>query len=281
MRKLVLLRHGESDWNRENRFTGWTDVDLSDQGIAEARAAGKLLKAQAYAFELAYTSVLKRAIRTLWIALEELEQMWLPVEKSWRLNERHYGALQGLNKTQMAAKYGEEQVLVWRRSYDTRPPELDASDPRYEGKDPRYAGVAVPRTECLKDTVARVVPYWESTIAPAVRSGKRVLIAAHGNSMRALVKHLDGISDEAIVKLNIPTGIPLVYELDDSLKPARHYYLGDPEEVARRVAGRRRALGVQVAEREAEIARMLVARAAAGVPDLVTVTLPENAPADL
>jgi 2,3-bisphosphoglycerate-dependent phosphoglycerate mutase len=236
MRKLVLLRHGESDWNRENRFTGWTDVDLSDKGIAEARAAGKLLKAQGYAFELAYTSVLKRAIRTLWIALDELEQMWLPVEKSWRLNERHYGALQGLNKAQMAAKYGEEQVLVWRRSYDTRPPELDAGDPRYEGKDPRYAGVAVPRTECLKDTVARVVPYWESTIAPAVRSGKRVLMAAHGNSMRALVKHLDGLSDEAIVKLNIPTGIPLVYELDESLKPERHYYLGDPEEVARRVA---------------------------------------------
>jgi 2,3-bisphosphoglycerate-dependent phosphoglycerate mutase len=236
MRKLVLLRHGESDWNRENRFTGWTDVDLSEKGIAEARAAGRLLKSEGYAFELAYTSVLKRAIRTLWIALDHLEQMWLPVEKSWRLNERHYGALQGLNKAEMAAKFGEEQVLSWRRSYDTRPPELDARDPRYEGKDPRYAGVAVPRTECLKDTVARVVPYWESTIAPAVRSGKRVLIAAHGNSMRALVKHLDGISDEAIVKLNIPTGIPLVYELDDSLKPARHYYLGDPEEVARRVA---------------------------------------------
>jgi 2,3-bisphosphoglycerate-dependent phosphoglycerate mutase len=236
MRKLVLLRHGESDWNRENRFTGWTDVDLSEKGIAEARAAGRLLNSEGYAFELAYTSVLKRAIRTLWIALEHLEQMWLPVEKSWRLNERHYGALQGLNKAEMAAKFGEEQVLIWRRSYDTRPPELDARDPRYEGKDPRYAGVAVPRTECLKDTVARVVPYWDSTIAPAVRSGKRVLIAAHGNSMRALVKHLDGISDAAIVKLNIPTGIPLVYELDDSLKPARHYYLGDPEEVARRVA---------------------------------------------
>jgi 2,3-bisphosphoglycerate-dependent phosphoglycerate mutase len=236
MRKLVLLRHGESDWNRENRFTGWTDVDLSEKGIAEARAAGKLLKSSGYAFDLAYTSVLKRAIRTLWIALEHLEQMWLPVEKSWRLNERHYGALQGLNKAEMAAKFGEEQVLIWRRSYDTRPPELDARDPRYEGQDPRYAGVAVPRTECLKDTVARVVPYWESTIAPAMRSGKRVLIAAHGNSMRALVKHLDGISDEAIVKLNIPTGIPLVYELDDSLKPARHCYLGDPEEVARRVA---------------------------------------------
>jgi 2,3-bisphosphoglycerate-dependent phosphoglycerate mutase len=236
MRKLVLLRHGESDWNRENRFTGWTDVDLSQQGIAEARDAGKLLKSEGYAFDVAYTSVLKRAIRTLWIALEHLEQMWLPVEKSWRLNERHYGALQGLNKAEMAAKFGEEQVLVWRRSYDTRPDALDINDPRYEGKDRRYAGVQVPRTECLKDTVARVVPYWESTIAPAVRSGKRVLIAAHGNSMRALVKHLDGISDEAIVKLNIPTGIPLVYELDDALRPARHYYLCDPEEVARRVA---------------------------------------------
>ena len=236
MRKLVLLRHGESDWNRENRFTGWTDVDLSEKGIAEARAAGKLLKSEGYAFDLAYTSVLKRAIRTLWIALDELEQMWLPVEKSWRLNERHYGALQGLNKAEMAAKFGEQQVLVWRRSYDTRPDALDSNDPRYEGKDPRYAGVPVPRTECLKDTVARVVPYWESTLAPAIRSGKRVLIAAHGNSMRALVKHLDRISDEAIVKVNIPTGIPLVYELDEALKPTRHYYLGDPEEVARRVA---------------------------------------------
>jgi 2,3-bisphosphoglycerate-dependent phosphoglycerate mutase len=236
MRKLVLLRHGESDWNRENRFTGWTDVDLSEKGIAEARAAGKLLKSEGYAFDLAYTSVLKRAIRTLWIALDELEQMWLPVEKSWRLNERHYGALQGLNKAEMAAKFGEQQVLVWRRSYDTRPDALDINDPRYEGKDPRYAGVQVPRTECLKDTVARVVPYWESTLAPAIRSGKRVLIAAHGNSMRALVKHLDRISDEAIVKVNIPTGIPLVYELDEALKSTRHYYLGDPEEVARRVA---------------------------------------------
>jgi|SRR5918992_144469 2,3-bisphosphoglycerate-dependent phosphoglycerate mutase len=236
MRKLVLLRHGESDWNRENRFTGWTDVDLSEKGSAEARAAGKLLKSEGYAFDLAYTSVLKRAIRTLWIVLDELEQMWLPVEKSWRLNERHYGALQGLNKAEMAAKFGEEQVLLWRRSYDTRPDALDANDPRYEGRDPRYAGVKVPLTECLKDTVARVVPYWESTLAPAVRSGKRVLIAAHGNSMRALVKHFDRISDEAIVKVNIPTGIPLVYELDDSLRPTRHYYLGDPDEVARRVA---------------------------------------------
>jgi 2,3-bisphosphoglycerate-dependent phosphoglycerate mutase len=236
MRKLVFLRHGESDWNRENRFTGWTDVDLSEKGSAEARAAGKLLKSEGYAFDLAYTSVLKRAIRTLWIALDELEQMWLPVEKSWRLNERHYGALQGLNKAEMAAKYGEEQVLVWRRSYDTRPPALDRADARYEGKDPRYAGIEVPLTECLKDTVARVVPYWQSSIAPAVRSGKRVLVAAHGNSMRALVKYLDNIPDDKIVQVNIPTGIPLVYELDDSLKPVRHYYLGDPEEVARRVA---------------------------------------------
>ena len=236
MHKLVLLRHGESDWNRSNRFTGWTDVDLSPQGIAEARAAGKLLKSEGYAFDFAYTSVLKRAIRTLWIALDELGHMWLPVEKSWRLNERHYGALQGLNKAEMAAKFGEEQVLVWRRSYDIPPPALSKDDERYEGADPRYAGVEVPRTECLKDTVARVVPYWQGTIAPAVRAGKRVLIAAHGNSLRALVKYLDGVSDEKIVQLNIPTGIPLVYELDDSLKPLRHRYLGDPEEVARRVA---------------------------------------------
>jgi 2,3-bisphosphoglycerate-dependent phosphoglycerate mutase len=235
MRKLVLLRHGESDWNRENRFTGWTDVDLSAKGIDEARDAGKLLKAEGYAFDVAYTSVLKRAIRTLWIALDELGQMWLPEIKDWRLNERHYGSLQGLNKAEMAAKFGEPQVMVWRRSYDTPPPPLDAADPRYEGRDPRYAGIKAPLTECLKDTVARVVPYWESTIAPTVRAGKRVLIAAHGNSLRALVKHLDGISDEAIVKLNIPTGIPLVYELDASLKPLRHYYLGDPDD-ARKAA---------------------------------------------
>jgi 2,3-bisphosphoglycerate-dependent phosphoglycerate mutase len=236
MHKLVLLRHGESEWNRANRFTGWTDVDLSGAGIAEARAGGKLLKSSGYAFDLAFTSVLKRAIRTLWIALDELNQMWLPVEKTWRLNERHYGALQGLNKAEMAARFGEEQVLVWRRSYDVPPDPLDASDPRYEGNDPRYAGIQVPRTECLKDTVARVVPYWESSIAPAVRAGRRVLIAAHGNSLRALVKHLDGISDDAIVKLNIPTGIPLVYELDAALKPIRHTYLGDPQELERRLA---------------------------------------------
>jgi 2,3-bisphosphoglycerate-dependent phosphoglycerate mutase len=234
--RLVLLRHGESDWNRENRFTGWTDVDLSAQGLAEARAAGRLLKAEGYAFDLAFTSVLKRAIRTLWIALDELGQMWLPVEKSWRLNERHYGALQGLNKAETAAKFGEQQVLTWRRSYDIPPPALSRDDERYEGRDPRYAGVQVPLSECLKDTVARFLPYWQASIAPAVRSGRRVLIAAHGNSLRALVKHLDGVSDEAIVKLNIPTGIPLVYELDDALRPARHYYLGDPDEVARRVA---------------------------------------------
>jgi 2,3-bisphosphoglycerate-dependent phosphoglycerate mutase len=236
MVKLVLLRHGESEWNRENRFTGWTDVDLSPQGIAEARSAGRLLKAEGYAFDITYTSVLKRAIRTLWIALDELGQMWLPEEKNWRLNERHYGALQGLNKAEMAAKFGEAQVLAWRRSYDTRPDALDVDDPRYEGKDPRYAGVQVPRTECLKDTVARVVPYWQDTLAPVVRAGRRVLIAAHGNSLRALVKHLDNISDQKIMALNIPTGIPLVYEFDEALKPLRHYYLGDPEEVARRVA---------------------------------------------
>jgi 2,3-bisphosphoglycerate-dependent phosphoglycerate mutase len=236
MHKLVLLRHGESEWNRANRFTGWTDVDLSSAGIAEARAGGKALKSGGYAFDLAFTSLLKRAIRTLWIALDEVDQMWLPVEKSWRLNERHYGALQGLNKAEMAARFGEQQVLAWRRSYDVPPDPLDVNDARYEGKDPRYAGIPVPRTECLKDTVARVVPYWESSIAPAVRAGRRVLIAAHGNSLRALVKHLDGISDEAIVKLNIPTGIPLVYELDATLKPIRHSYLGDPQEVERRLA---------------------------------------------
>ena len=236
MHKLVLLRHGESTWNRENRFTGWTDVDLSPKGVEEARAGGRLLKSGGYEFDIAFTSVLKRAIRTLWLALEELDRMWLPVEKSWQLNERHYGDLQGLNKAEMAARFGEEQVLVWRRSYDTPPPVLDVSDQRYEGRDPRYAGVQVPRTECLKDTVARVMPYWNETIAPAIKSGRRVLIAAHGNSLRALVKHLDGISDKDIVGLNIPTGVPLVYELDASLKPAGHHYLGDADEVAKRIA---------------------------------------------
>ena len=236
MHRIVLLRHGESVWNRENRFTGWTDVDLSGAGVEEARAAGKLLAGERYAFDLACTSLLKRAIRTLNLALEELDQLWIPVTKDWRLNERHYGALQGLNKAETAAKFGEAQVLAWRRSYDTPPPALEPDDPRYEAADPRYAGVQVPLTECLKDTVARVLPYWNATIAPAVRAGRRVLVAAHGNSLRALIKHLDGVSDADIVGLNVPTGVPLVYELDASLKPLRHYYLGDAEEVARRVA---------------------------------------------
>jgi 2,3-bisphosphoglycerate-dependent phosphoglycerate mutase len=234
--RLVLLRHGESDWNRENRFTGWTDVDLSVKGIEEARAAGRSLAAAGLRFDLAFTSLLKRAIRTLWIALEELDQMWLPVEKSWRLNERHYGALQGLDKAEMAAKFGEPQVLAWRRSYDTPPPPLEKNDARYEGSDPRYAGVAVPRSECLKDTVARVIPYWNSAIAPAVSAGRKVLIAAHGNSLRALVKHLDNISDADIMPLNIPTGVPLLYELDERLKPIKHAYLGDPAEIEKRIA---------------------------------------------
>lgn len=236
MHRLVLLRHGESVWNSENRFTGWTDVDLSPRGSDEAAACGRLLRSEGYRFDLAFTSVLKRAIRTLWIALDELDQMWLPVAKDWRLNERHYGALQGLSKAEMAARFGEPQVLVWRRSYDTPPPELDSADPRYEGSDPRYRGIAVPRTECLKDTVQRVIPCWNDTLAPAIRAGRRVLIAAHGNSLRALIKYLDGLSDEAIVRENVPTGVPLVYELDESLKPRRRYYLGDPDEVARRIA---------------------------------------------
>ncbi len=234
--RLVLLRHGESDWNRENRFTGWTDVDLSAKGVEEARAAGRSLAQAGFRFDLAFTSVLKRAIRTLWLALEELDQMWLPVTKDWRLNERHYGNLQGLNKAEMAAKFGEKQVLVWRRSYDVPPDPLPAADPRSEAKDPRYAGIRVPASECLKDTVARVVPYWQSAIAPAIRSGKRVLVAAHGNSLRALVKHLDGISDQDIIPLNIPTGIPLVYELDQDLKPLKHAYLGDAAEIEKRIA---------------------------------------------
>ncbi len=231
MHKLVLLRHGESLWNRENRFTGWTDVDLTDHGREEARRAGRLLKESGYAFDVAYTSVLKRAIKTLWLALEEMDLMWIPIHNSWRLNERHYGALQGLNKAETAQKFGEEQVLVWRRSYDTPPPELAADDPRHPGGDPRYAMLSsteLPRTECLKDTVARFLPYWHEAIVPSVRSGRRVIIAAHGNSIRALVKYLDDVSDSDIVGLNIPTAIPLVYELDDTLKPLRHYYLGDP-----------------------------------------------------
>ena len=239
MHKLVLLRHGESAWNRENRFTGWTDVDLSAKGVEEARAGGKLLKSGGYEFDLAFTSVLRRAIKTLWLALEEMDRMWVPIEHSWRLNERHYGALQGLNKAETAAKFGEAQVLVWRRSYDTPPPALERTDPRYPGGDPRYTGLSgteLPLTECLKDTVARVLPYWNATIAPAVRSGRRVVIAAHGNSIRALVKYLDDVADADIVGLNVPTGIPLVYELDAALKPLRNYYLGDPAEVERRIA---------------------------------------------
>ncbi|OJW21014.1 MAG: phosphoglyceromutase [Planctomycetales bacterium 71-10] len=239
MPKIVLLRHGESIWNKENLFTGWYDVDLSDQGKVEAKKAGEVLKAEGFTFDVAFTSVLKRAIRTLWFALDELDQLWIPVTKSWKLNERHYGALQGLNKAQTAAKYGDEQVLVWRRSYDTPPPALEESDPRYPGSDPRYAGLTkdeLPKTECLKDTVARVIPYWDETIAPAIKSGKKVIIAAHGNSLRALVKYLDGISDDDIVGLNIPTGVPLVYELDDDLKPIKSYYLGDQDEIARKAA---------------------------------------------
>ena len=230
MYKLVLIRHGESTWNLENRFTGWTDVDLTPTGLQQAIQAGKLLKAEGYDFDVAYTSVLKRATRTLWHTLDELDRTWLPVVHSWRLNERHYGALQGLNKADMAKQYGDEQVLVWRRSYDTPPPALEATDPRSERGDRRYARMApqeVPLTECLKDTVARVMPFWNEAMAPAIKAGKRVVVAAHGNSIRALVKYLDGISDHDIVGLNIPNGIPLVYELDADLKPLRHYYLGD------------------------------------------------------
>ena len=232
--KLVLIRHGESVWNKENRFTGWTDVDLSEKGKSEAAKGGAVLLEKGFTFDVAYTSVLKRAIRTLWIVQDAMDLMWIPVHRSWRLNERHYGALQGLNKSEMAEKYGEEQVKIWRRSYDTRPPALEVSDPRWPGNDPRYTGLDpmdVPVTECLKDTVARFLPYWHETIAPAVRSGRKVLIAAHGNSLRALVKYLDTISDDDIVSLNIPTGLPLVYELTDDLKPIKSYYLGDPEEV--------------------------------------------------
>jgi len=240
--KLVLLRHGESIWNRENRFTGWKDVDLSERGLVEAAEAGRLLLKEGYAFDLAYTSLLKRAIRTLWIALDVLDRMWIPVMKDWRLNERHYGALEGLNKAETTAKHGEAQVKIWRRSYDIPPPPLKPDDPRHPALDPRYAGLSpqqLPATESLKDTVARVIPYWRDAIAPSIRADKQVVIAAHGNSLRALVKYLDGISESAIVELNIPTGIPLVYELDDDLKPLRHYYLGDPAaaaEAAARVA---------------------------------------------
>ena len=234
MYKLVLIRHGESEWNRENRFTGWKDVDLSEKGREEARAAGRLLKADGFAFDEAYTSVLKRASRTLWIILDEMDLMWIPETKSWRLNERHYGALQGLNKAEMAAQHGEEQVLIWRRSYDVPPPALEESDERWLGGDPRYADIPpekFPRAEALKQTVERVVPYFEAEIAPKIKAGKRLLIAAHGNSLRALVKYLDNIADAEIVKMNIPTGIPLVYELDENLKPIKSYYLGDEEAI--------------------------------------------------
>jgi 2,3-bisphosphoglycerate-dependent phosphoglycerate mutase len=232
--KLVLIRHGESTWNKENRFTGWTDVDLSDKGRQEALEGGQVLKAEGYTFDVAYTSVLKRAIRTLWTVLDEMELMWIPVYRSWRLNERHYGALQGLNKAETAAKFGEDQVKIWRRSYDIPPPPLTADDERFPGRDPRYRELSaeeLPLTECLKDTVARFLPLWHETIAPAIKGGKKVLIAAHGNSLRALVKYLDNIPESEIVELNIPTGMPLVYELDDDLKPLKRYYLGDPEKV--------------------------------------------------
>ncbi len=234
MQKLVLVRHGESDWNKQNRFTGWTDVDLSEKGMQEAKEGGEVLRKDGYTFDLAYTSVLKRAIRTLWIVLDQMDLMWIPVERSWRLNERHYGALQGLNKAETAAKFGEAQVKIWRRSYDIPPPVLTEDDERYPGRDPRYAALSkaeLPLTECLKDTVARFLPLWHETIAPTIKSGKKVLIAAHGNSLRALIKYLDNVSEEAIVELNVPTGMPLVYELDDDLKPIRSYYLGDPEKV--------------------------------------------------
>ncbi|KGE72227.1 2,3-diphosphoglycerate-dependent phosphoglycerate mutase [Spirochaeta lutea] len=230
MYKLVLIRHGESLWNKENRFTGWTDVDLSEKGVEEARNAGALLKADGYTFDVAYNSVLKRAIKTLNIVLEEMDLLWIPVIKNWRLNERHYGALQGLNKAETAEKHGEEQVTIWRRSYDVPPPALTADDERYPGNDPRYADLSseeLPLTECLKDTVDRFLPLWHDEIAPTIKSGKKVVIAAHGNSLRALVKYLDNMTEEAILKLNIPTGTPLVYELDENLKPIKHYYLGD------------------------------------------------------
>ena len=236
MYKVVLLRHGESVWNRENRFTGWKDVDLSEHGVLEARRAGDVLKQGGFVFDVAHTSVLKRAIRTLWIVLDAMDLMWIPVQVTWRLNERHYGALQGLNKAETAARFGAEQVLRWRRSYAVRPPGLDPADDRSPRGDPRYrdlSGAEIPLTECLEDTVARVLPYWQGTVIPQVTAGRQVLIAAHGNSVRALVKHLDGITDAGIVDVNVPTGVPLVYELSRDLKPIRHYYLGDAEEVAR------------------------------------------------
>lgn len=236
MHKLVLVRHGESVWNQENRFTGWKDVDLSEKGLREAKAAGELLTKEGFVFDVAYTSVLRRAIRTLWIILDEMNLMWIPIHNSWKLNERHYGSLQGLNKSDMAAQFGEEQVLKWRRSYDVPPPAIEVTDERYEGKNPVYCNLAegeYPLTECLKDTVGRVIPYWENEILPQLKAGKRVIVVAHGNSLRSLVKHLDAIGDTEIVSLNIPTGIPLVYELDDDFKPVKNYYLGDADEIAR------------------------------------------------
>lgn len=233
--QVVLLRHGESQWNKENRFTGWADVDLTPKGLEEAKAAGQLLKAEGFTFDFAYVSVLKRALRTLWTVLDEMDLLWLPTEKNWRLNERHYGALQGLNKSETAAQYGEDQVKIWRRSYDIPPPALETTDERWPGRDPRYASLApadIPLTECLKDTVARMLPYWHEVMAPRIAAGERVIITAHGNSLRALVMYLDGLSEAQVLELNIPTGIPLVYELDDELKPIRHYYLGDQEAIA-------------------------------------------------
>ncbi len=235
MYKIVFMRHGESTWNLENRFTGWTDVDLTEKGVNEAKSAGKILKDAGFSFDLCYTSVLKRAIRTLWLTLDEMDEMYVPIKHDWRLNERHYGALQGLDKAETAAKFGDAQVLVWRRSYDIPPPALEPSDDRTSFNDPRYAGLpkdAIPLTECLKDTVARVMPAWDNDIAPAIKAGKQILVSAHGNSLRALIKMLDGISDEEIVGLNIPNGQPLVYELDADLKPIKHYYLGDPAAIA-------------------------------------------------
>jgi 2,3-bisphosphoglycerate-dependent phosphoglycerate mutase len=240
MHKVVLLRHGESIWNKENLFTGWTDVDLSQKGIEEAKAAGATLKQHGFSFDLVFTSVLKRAIRTAWMVLDEMDLMWIPIQLDWRLNERHYGALQGLNKAQTAAKYGEAQVKLWRRSYDVRPPSLEETDPRYPGKDPRYKDLTKPQlplTECLKDTVERFLPCWHELIAPRIRSGKQILIAAHGNSLRALVKYLQDVSEQEIVDLNIPTGMPLVEELDDNLKSVRHYYLGDPARIQQAIEG--------------------------------------------
>ncbi len=234
MKKIVLLRNGESTWNKENRFTGWTDVDLTPKGLQEAQVAGQLLREHGFTFDIAYTSVLKRAIRTLWITLDEMDQMWIPIHHTWRLNERHYGALQGLNKAETAAKYGDDQVLIWRRSYDARPPALTMDDDRYPGTDPRYKHLSqdeIPLTECLKDTVARFLPYWNTTIAPQIQTGKSVIIVAHGNSLRALVKYLDNMSEEEILNCNIPTGVPLVYELDDNMKPIQNYYLGNLSEI--------------------------------------------------